>query len=246
MFLSLRSLVIKRSKHNSDIESWKMMITENMKNTAMRYIGMPQETNDEEIKEQITQAFKSLEEIARPKVTYQRVKISKEAEKITFEGTHCQVTSKDLGKLLRNSSECILMAATLGMEVDRTIGNLQKTDMLKAMILDACASVLIDKLCDDAEAKIMNELAENEYLTMRFSPGYGDVPLETSADLLDILAAQKRIGLMLTKTHMLVPTKSITALIGISDQKENRQKSCGYCNLVQTCMYRRRGDKCGM
>ena len=118
--------------------------------------------------------------------------------------------------------------------------------MLEAMILDSCASVLIDKVCDDAEQEIMQTLRENEYLTMRFSPGYGDVPLEISSEILDILSAQKRIGLTLTKTHMLLPTKSITALIGISNQKENRQKSCGHCNLVKTCYYRRRGERCGL
>ena len=222
------------------------MITENMISTALRYIGIPKATIDVEMNDQVLQGFKKLEEIALPKITYQKVKINRQEDKIVLEGTNCSIQSQDLIKLFKNSHECILMAATLGREVDRQIANLQKTNMLGAMVLDACASVLVDKLCDDVEVEIMNELAENEYLTMRFSPGYGDVPLEVSADLLDILTAQKRIGLMLTKTHMLVPTKSITALIGISSQKENRQKSCGYCNLVKTCMYRRRGDKCGV
>ena len=118
--------------------------------------------------------------------------------------------------------------------------------MLDAVILDACASVLIDKVCDEAESGIIETLKENEFLTMRFSPGYGDVPLETSSDLIDILQATKRIGLSLTKSHMLVPTKSVTAIIGISSQKENRQKSCGACNLVKTCAYRKRGEQCGL
>ena len=222
------------------------MITENMISTALRYMGVPQKNVSAEMKEQVIHGFRKLEEIAAYKVIYQKVKVNRKEDQIAFEGTNCSIQSQDLIKLLKNSSECILMAATLGQEVDRQIGNLQKTNMLDAMVLDACASVLVDKLCDDAEVEIMNGLAENEYLTMRFSPGYGDVPLEASAQLLDILAAQKRIGLMLTKTHMLVPTKSITALIGISNQKENRQKSCGHCNLVKTCMYKRRGDKCGM
>lgn len=222
------------------------MITENMISTALRYIGVPKIAVDVEMKDQVLKGFKQLQEVATPKITYQKVKINRQEDKIVLEGTNCSIQSGDLMKLLKNSHACILMAATLGREVDRQIGNLQKINMLEAMVLDACASVLVDKLCDDAELEIMDTLKENEYLTMRFSPGYGDVPLEASADLLDILMAQKRIGLMLTKTHMLVPTKSITALIGISSQKENRQKSCGYCNLVKTCMYQRRGDKCGV
>lgn len=222
------------------------MITQSMMDDALRYIGLPKGRADNQIKEKVEQGFKSLEQIAQPKIIYQRVKVGREKDTIIMQGTLCKIQSQDLIKLLENSKECILMAATLGMEVDRQIANLQKIDMLEAMILDACASVFIDKLCDDAERDIMNALKENEYLTMRFSPGYGDVPLEVSGEILEILVAQKRIGLTLTKTHMLLPTKSITALIGISNQKENRQKSCGHCNLIKTCMYRRRGDRCGL
>lgn len=222
------------------------MITQSMISDALRYIGLPLGKADEQMKEKVQQGFKNLQQIANPKVIYQRVGIIREDHQMMMQGTLCKIQSQDLMKLLQHSQECILMAATLGMEVDRQIANLQKVDMLDAMILDSCASVLIDKLCDDAEVEIMNTLKENEYLTMRFSPGYGDVPLETSSELLDILSAQKRIGLTLTKTHMLLPTKSITALIGISNQKENRQKSCGHCNLVKTCMYRRRGERCGL
>lgn len=223
------------------------MITQSMMQDALRYIGIPAgNVPDEEIKQKVEIGFKRLEEIANPKITYQKVKINKEENQIILQGTHCKIASKDLMKLFAHSHECILMAATLGLEVDRQIINTQKIDMLEAMILDSCASVMVEELCDQAEAEIMKTLNEYEYLTMRFSPGYGDVPLELSADLLDILAAQKRMGLTLTKTHMLLPTKSITALIGISNQKENRLKTCGHCNLVKTCMYRGRGERCGL
>ncbi len=227
------------------------MMTQSMVNDALRYMGIPQGKADEVMKAKVEEGFEKLRRLAmpegtRPKVIYQRVGVKLEDNHVLMYGTNCKVLSKDLRHLLRNSSECILIAATLGLEVDRQIGRYQKLDMLEAMILDSCASVLIDKVCDDAEQEIMQTLRENEYLTMRFSPGYGDVPLEISSEILDILSAQKRIGLTLTKTHMLLPTKSITALIGISNQKENRQKSCGHCNLVKTCYYRRRGERCGL
>jgi len=222
------------------------MVTESMISDALRYIGLPIEKADEQVKEKVIQGFKHLEQIAHPKVAYQKMGLIKKADELTLHGTLYNLESQDLKRLLVNCDSCILMAATLGIEVDRKITNLQKLDMLEAMIFDSCASVLVEKLCDEAEDEMMRTLEEGQYLTMRFSPGYGDVPLELSAAILDLLSAQKRIGLTQTKTHMLLPTKSITALIGISSQKENRQKSCGYCTLVKTCMYRRRGDRCGL
>ena len=222
------------------------MITQNMMDDALRYIGIPKGKADEQIVDQIKLGFETLQKYIMPKIAYQRVEVKLGGDTVSLCGTSCEVSSKSLNQLFRHSKECVLIAATLGLEVDRQISRYQKLDMLDAMILDSCASVLIDKLCDDAEQEIIQTLKENEYLTMRFSPGYGDVPLELSGEILDILSAQRRIGLTLTKTHMLLPTKSITALIGISNQKENRQKSCGHCNLVKHCNYRRRGERCGL
>lgn len=230
------------------------MITQTMINEALRYIGMPNkarsieevENKDLSLHHKVEEGFKYLEQIAYPRVIYQIVNIGLEQENVILQETSCKIQSKDLVKLLAHSNRCVLMAATLGMEVDKQISLKQKIDMLDAVILDACASVLIDKVCDEAEARIVEQLKANEFLTMRFSPGYGDVPLEASSELLDILMATKKIGLSLTKSHMLVPTKSVTAIIGISNQKENRQKSCGTCNLVKTCAYRKRGDQCGL
>ena len=222
------------------------MVTQNMMYDALRYIGLPSGQVDDDIKQQVQSVFKNLYVLTKGKITYQRLDLNKIKDTVYIQGTSCKIRSKDLTKLLAHSNACIVMAATLGLEVDKQIMRLQKVSMLDAVIVDACASVLIEQVCDEAEAEIMKTLAPNEYLTMRFSPGYGDVPLELSGELLEILTAQKRIGLSQTKTHMLVPTKSITAIIGISNQKENRQKSCGRCNLVKTCVYRRRGEQCGL
>lgn len=224
----------------------KTMVTQRMIGEVLRYIGVPKEKADAHLIEKVELGFNVLIEKAQPRVIYQRMGIELGEEVVTITGTNYKVKSQDLCRLFRNCQGCIVLAATLGLEVDRQIAIKQKIDMLEAMIFDACASVWIDKICDDVEAEIMQQLTENEYLTMRFSPGYGDVPLETSEKIVELLWASKKIGLTLTESQMLVPTKSITAFIGISKQKENRQKSCGYCNLVKTCMYRRRGEKCGL
>lgn len=222
------------------------MITQAMIHEALRYIGIHKGCKDEEIEQRVYETFKWLEEHAKIRSINSKLEISVKQDEVYIKNTSLSIESKDLSKLLKNSSHIYIMAVTLGKEIDMQIALMQKKDMLDAVILDACASVYIDKACDDIESKIMEKLNAGEFLTMRFSPGYGDVPLEISEDILQILQAPKRIGLTLTKTHMLFPTKSITAFIGISSQKENRQKTCGACNLVKTCAYRKRGDRCGV
>ncbi len=225
------------------------MITQAMLSDALRYIGMPKDKADETIKQKVMDTFRFLVEIAMPRFTYRRLTLSKSElsdEDVFFENTSLIVKSKDLVKLLKNCESCYILAATLGQNVDKQIHLKQKLDMLDAVVLDACSSVLIDKVCDDIEVEIMEKLEESTYLTMRFSPGYGDVPLVFSEEILKLLEAPKRIGLTLTKSHMLLPSKSVTAIIGVSSQKENRQKSCAHCNLVKQCLYRKRGERCGL
>ncbi len=225
------------------------MITQAMLSDVLRYIGMPKDKADETIKQKVMDTFRFLVEIAMPRFTYRRLTLSKSElsdEDVFFENTSLIVKSKDLVKLLKNCESCYILAATLGQNVDKQIHLKQKLDMLDAVVLDACSSVLIDKVCDDIEVEIMEKLEESTYLTMRFSPGYGDVPLVFSEEILKLLEAPKRIGLTLTKSHMLLPSKSVTAIIGVSSQKENRQKSCAHCNLVKQCLYRKRGERCGL
>ncbi len=225
------------------------MITDIMIIDALRYMGMPIAKADEELKEKIRETFHFLVGISLNKYVYKRlsVTIPNGSEKgVFFDNAAVFVPSKDLAHLLMHVNSCYIIAATLGAEVDRQISLMQRVDMMKAVMLDACASVLIDRVCDDIEMEIASQLDEGLYLTMRYSPGYGDVSLELSASLLKWLQASKTIGLSLTQSNMLIPTKSVTALIGISTQMENRQKSCADCNLVKTCTYRKGGKRCGL
>lgn len=222
------------------------MAVQTMIDDALRYIGISRGKADEAMQKMIRETFDEIETLIQPKLTYGLFNIEKDHETVKLKNTTCTIKSNDLGKLLRHCERCIIMAATLGIKADLEISRRQKIDMLNAVVFDACCSVMIDKVCDEAEKELMEGLAKDEYLTMRFSPGYGDVPLASSRDILQVLSSEKRIGLSLTASDMLVPTKSITAIVGISSQKENRQKSCGRCNLVKTCMYRKRGDRCGL
>ena len=180
---------------------------------ALRYMGMPVEHAEKELVDKVEATYRELAKLAQPRATYQKLSIHLDEinkDKVIFENTPVVIESSDLGNLLKNSKACYVMAVTLGQDVDRQIGIKQRIDMLDAVMLDACASVMIDKVCDDLEQELMGSLAEGEFFTMRFSPGYGNVPLESQRPLLNILQTEKKMGLTLTKTNMLLPTKSIT------------------------------------
>lgn len=223
-----------------------MIVSELMIQEALRYIQMPKAHLDDEMKSKISATYHKLDQISGIKTMYQCFAIESDLTNIIFKNTELQIKSEDLLRLFKNCNRCYIIAATLGHAVDQEITRMQKIDMLDAMVLDASASVLIETVCDELEQEIVKGLKSDEFLTMRFSPGYGDVPLTVQRSIVNLLELPKKMGMSLTKTDMLIPTKSITALIGISHQKEDRMKSCKTCNLAKVCLYRKRGDQCGL
>lgn len=152
---------------------------------------------------------------------------------------------KDILNILETSTDVILMAVTLGYELERYINKCSYTDLAKSVVLDAAASAAAESLADD-----INRMLEEEYkprfLTDRFSPGYGDMPIEVQRNFLDLLNAKKEIGLEASSYGIMQPKKSISAIIGISDIKQqHRLKGCGACKLFKECDYLRRGITCG-
>jgi 5-methyltetrahydrofolate--homocysteine methyltransferase len=117
--------------------------------------------------------------------------------------------------------------------------------MAKAVVLDSFASVAIEQLCNKAD-KILAEKYKDSYLTFRFSPGYGDYPLELQREFLNILDAPRKIGLTVNDSFLLTPTKSVTAIIGISPSEiERKKRGCATCNMRGKCLYVRKGEHCG-
>lgn len=150
----------------------------------------------------------------------------------------------DVARHLEGCDRVVLLAATLGAAVDHLIKKYQATDVTRALAADAEASAAIEMLCDEAERKIKDAVGEN--LTTRYSPGYGDLPLEKQRDLLDVVDAGRKIGVFAGESFMLSPSKSVTALIGVSNGEIIKDEvSCDSCNMRDTCEFRKEGARCG-
>ena len=117
--------------------------------------------------------------------------------------------SRDLCRCLRGAREAYLFAATLGHDVDRLIRKYAALSAADLLIVQAIAATAIEAYIDDETA------SWGERLLPRFSPGYGDLPLSVQPDFLAALDAQKTLGITLTETFLMIPSKSVTAIIGI-------------------------------
>ena len=121
------------------------------------------------------------------------------------------VTSRALGKNLKECKECFLLSVTIGSGVDRLIARLGVTSPSRQFITDGAASALAEGVCE----RVCNLLSEQNRCRPRFSPGFGDFLLTYQPELLRLTGAAKQIGLTLTDAYFLTPFKSVTAVMGI-------------------------------
>lgn len=215
------------------------------KKEVLKYLGYRGGELSDEISKKIDIAAEEVLRTAMPKVCSVRVKIASE-NPLRFENTDIVLNGEDAKKHLEVSDECIFMAATLGSSIDKLIKKISVKDMAEAVIYDACASSAIENLCENYEKYLAEKLMkEGRYLTDRFSPGYGDLPIESQKDFCAVTGCERKIGLMCSRDMLLVPTKSVTAFMGVSDVKqEKRHAECENCKLFFDCEFRKRGVTC--
>lgn len=155
------------------------------------------------------------------------------------------IKGEDIKEHLSGCEKVIMMCATLGAEIDKLIRINQISDMAKAVVMDSFASVAIEQVCNKIDI-MFAEKYKGLNMTTRFSPGYGDYPIELQKSFLHILDAPRKIGLTANDSFLLTPVKSVTAIIGLSENPiERKKRGCAICNMNQSCIYRRNGEHCG-
>ena len=170
---------------------------------ALRYMGVLKPTTDD--MENVEKAVKEAEGALQKKCIIKEVPVS------DIGGI---LAGRDILKHIEGCGRVILFLATLGAGVDRLIKRAQIESMSRAVYIDAVASALLEEYCDS----ICYEISKTRIITDRFSPGYGDLPIEIQPELLDAIGA-KKIGVSYAKSFMMIPTKSVSAIIGVKGEK---------------------------
>lgn len=166
------------------------------------------------------------------------------ADGVELDGTGLILRGNSIKEHLKGCDRAALIAVTLSEGIDRMLRIMQTLDLAKAVVSDSLASAAIEQVCDKLEAIIKEELPEYNQ-TFRFGIGYGDLPLSQQGEFLKVLNAPKLIGLNVGKTDMMVPTKSVTAVIGLTTGEVSaKNKGCMSCNLKGTCSFRESGGHC--
>ena len=221
------------------------------KKEIYRYLGYRRTIPDAEVCRMVDRCLEQLQQEVTPRYIFRKYPVesiymvpgafSKDAEPPLLRIAGMDIRSRSLSRNLRGCENVYLMAATLGIGPDRLIARASVTHMSRAVTLQAAAAAMIEAWCDEVNQKIIREASEQGlYCRPRFSPGYGDFPLEYQQDFAQILRMQKEIGVSLTESLLMIPTKSVTAIIGITGEKQKCVlQGCEECEQAKICAFSR-------
>lgn len=183
------------------------------KKEIMRY--MSSQGGGDEILGLVDECLTEVREMLQYKVCYAILTAETDSNIISLP---CgQIASRNLAKNLSGCDKAIIFAATIGIGIDRLISKYSRLSPAKALCLQAIGAERVEALCNDFCEKMESEFqGKGEKLRPRFSPGYGDLPLETQKMIFSLLDCPKRIGVTLGDTLLMSPSKSVTAFIGIT------------------------------
>ncbi len=214
------------------------------KKEALRYMGHHGELI-QSLKDTVDECERRILETARPNFVFKVFDLDFNQNNVAVCGSSLILKGDDVRNHLEGCTRVVLLSATLGADIDKLIRTAEVTDISSAFVMDALASAGIEELCRMVDLHIKEQLPDS-FFTWRFSPGYGDFPIDIQKNFLEVLNAPKRIGLCTDENNILIPSKSVTAVVGISDSPlPQKRRGCACCNMTESCAFRKRGDHCG-
>lgn len=212
---------------------------------VLRYMGCPPDRADPATRVLAEDCAAGMLAAARPRWAYRVFDLVPETGGVRLSGG-LLLPGGDLKAHLQDCRRAVLFCATLGAGADALIRRAESGDMGKALALDCAGAAAVEELCDRIEEELQS-MFPGCYFPFRFSPGYGDLPLSLQNDLLELLDAPRRVGLTASFSHILLPRKSVTAILGVADGPiEKTIRSCLGCPAQGSCQYRKSGGHCGI
>ena len=216
------------------------------KNEVLRYLGYKDQAYSEELDQLTDEMRKEIVAISHYKYIYKIVDVLKDDDgNVYLKDQPFPLLGESIQHHLKDAEKCVVMAATLGVGVEKRINYYSKVDLTKNFILDSCGTQLIEEVCDYLETVVREDLEIPYFFTFRYSPGYGDYPITVQNQLVQFLDGYRKLGLSVTENHLLIPRKSVTALIGLQKKpvSEDRAK-CVSCSMLGQCKFRKEGTRC--
>lgn len=229
-----------------------MELTRNLlkKSEVLRYLGYKGSEIPKNTERLIEGCILETLGMVRPSYTYRRFPVTESESGILVGDTGVCLTGEAVRKHLAGCQEVYLFCGTVGNFVDKNIRLKMVMEPSAGVVLDSCGSVAVEQVMEAAEQEIEQEAAaEGKHITWRFSPGYGDLPLELQRDFVELLDTHRKLGVGVSESFLLTPTKSVTALVGVLEAGsgqagDSANSKCDRCTNRERCNFHYHGKSC--
>ena len=220
----------------------------------MRYLGYHGQDLEPELAARIDAVVADVERDAVPRGVRQVFEVDADGADadgrpcIRLAGTGVVLQGRDIYRHLKDARAAAVVACTLGMGCERRLRVLGTQHPLDGAVYDAACSSLVEVAVGQMDAAVAADAKAGGLATnWRFSCGYGDCPLTAQRPLVAAVNASRLLGLTVTPTNLLLPSKSVTAVIGIFDgtaASADDRPACTICRMREHCRFRAAGTTC--
>ncbi len=203
----------------------------------LRYAGIPRKETFPE--KAVREAAAEARTLATPRGIWQLLPYHPETGLLGDGENAFPLRGNAIRNHLRNSFTVAALAVTVGNDIEETSDAcFRENYYVRGLLLDAAATALTEQLADELETYLKAQAKKRgANTTWRFSPGYGDWPIEDQKHFCRLLKTET-IGLSVTDHFMLNPRKSVTAVIGLTPCAGKPEKNaCQNCSL-RSCAFR--------
>ena len=153
----------------------------------------------------------------RPRAVWRRYPLTRCGKELDL--GFARTASEDLRRHLEGCGEILLFACTIGSEMDRRINREKVISPVRGLLMSAIGSQQAEGACDRLCERLSAEYPDRKLIS-RYSPGYGDLPLTLQRDIFRALDCERTIGVTLTESLLMQPSKSVTAVIGMKEREK--------------------------
>lgn len=215
-----------------------------VKKEILRTERIDPENDDERsvnIRRALDECLRKARSLTITKYIYEEKKILElKTDSIRIEGP-VTFSTKKIPPYIKGAESLVLFLVTIGDGIEKEASLLTAgADPLKGYLLDRIGSFAVESLADNLERRLRKDYSlHKKSVSSRFSPGYCDWPVKEQFEFAKAINFSKA-DIVLTEGCMMVPKKSISAMVAVADEGvfKGFVSSCDICEQGD-CNYRR-------
>ncbi len=145
-----------------------------------------------------------------------------------------------IARQLKNAEQIIVFVCTSGKGITQQYEEyINKNELVKAYFVDMLGNIIVEKAMDMIQERISDEMkTRGMNITNRYSPGYCNWNTNEQAKIFSMLP-DNPCGIKLTQSSLMIPSKSISGVIGCGKNVKYTAYGCQLCEL-EMCIYRKK------